>query len=136
VAALTDPPKTRAHEIEPYTPAQARKFLQALKGDRLEALFTVAVSLGLRQGEIIGLRWEDVDLKNRKIHVRCQLQRVDGKPTFLPLKTKKSRRILTIPALAIPILYAHQLRQQEEQSLAGDRWREYGLVFTTKLAHL
>ena len=63
VAALTDPPRHRPREISPLTPGQAQTLLEAVAGHRLEALITVAVGLGLRQGKALGLRWEDVDLE-------------------------------------------------------------------------
>ncbi len=75
VAALVDPPRVAAKEVQPLTPDEARRFLAAIQGDRQEALFTVAVSLGLRQGEALALRWQDVDLEARKLRVRYALQR-------------------------------------------------------------
>ena len=79
VAALVDSPRVERHEIEPLTPDQARTFLAATRGDRLETLYTVALALGLRQGEALGLRWEDIDLDGRTLTVRKQLQRISGK---------------------------------------------------------
>ena len=61
-AALAEPPKAERAEMKAFTPHEARRFLEAIAGHRLEALFSVALSLGLRQGEILGLRWSDVDL--------------------------------------------------------------------------
>jgi integrase len=69
VVALTDAPKVPHYEIQPYTPEQARLFLEAVKGDRLEALFTVAVAIGMRQGEILSLRWH-VNGGERRGHFR------------------------------------------------------------------
>lgn len=111
-AALTDPPKVTHHEISPYTPEQARAFLGAVKGDRLEALFAVAVTLGLRQGEILGLRWADIDLDRGLLSVRFQLQRVDGKLSFVAPKTKRSRRTIKLPAVAVSGLRARLTRQR------------------------
>ena len=99
-AALADPPKVPHSEISPYTPEQVRAFLAAVKGNRQEALFTVAVALGLRQGEILGLRWKDVDLCTGFLSVRRQLQGIDGKPCLVEPKTKKSRRTIKLPAVA------------------------------------
>jgi integrase len=89
VAALTDPPKYVRTEVQPLTPEDAARFLDAIRGDRLEALYTVALSLGLRRGEVLGLRWQDVDLDRRRLQVRVQIQRVDGKLQPVPLQDAK-----------------------------------------------
>ncbi len=75
-AALTDPPRVDRPEMHALTPDQARAFLDAVRSDRLVALYSVALSLGLRQGEALGLRWEDVDLDAGTISVRKQVQRI------------------------------------------------------------
>ena len=110
-----------------------RKLLAAISGDRLEALITVAVALGLRQGEILGLRWQDIDLERRRLHVRFQLQRIDGTPQFTQPKSKKSRRTIILPAVVLESLIRHRDRQQEVRAVAGARWQEYDLVFPTTL---
>jgi integrase len=80
VATLVDPPRITKHEIRPFTPEQARSFLDAIADHRLEALFSVAIALGLRIGEALGLRWRDVDLESGVLHVRRALQRSGGDP--------------------------------------------------------
>jgi integrase len=80
VATLVDPPRVAKHEIRPLTPPQARAFLDALAGHRLEALFSIAIALGLRIGEALGLQWQDVDLESGVLHVRKALQRSGGDP--------------------------------------------------------
>ena len=131
-AAVTDAPKAEQHEIKPFTKAEAKAFLAAVAGDRLEALYTVALTMGLRQGEALGLRWDDVDLEAGMLHVREQLQRVDGTLQRVPLKTKRSRRVLTMPAPALGALREHRRRQLEER-LAASRWTDTGYVFTTSI---
>jgi integrase len=71
VAALTDPPRQERTERQPLTPEQARTFLKAVEGDRLEALYRVGLALGLRLGEALGLRWEDVDLDTGTLRIRA-----------------------------------------------------------------
>ena len=78
VAALVSPPRGRPVEIEPFDPEEARRFLEVIRGDRLEALYTVALAVGLRQGEALGLRWQDIDLRAGTLAVRNSLQRIDG----------------------------------------------------------
>ena len=91
----------------------------------------MAVALGLRQGEALGLRWEDVDPDGATIRVRHALQRVDGKLVLVEPKTERSRRTIDVPASTLAALHAHLDRQAFERAFAGDRWREHGYVFTT-----
>ena len=78
-AALVDPPRIPRSEIRPLTAEEARRFLDAAKGERFEALYTLALFSGLRRGEILGLRWSDVDLEARALRVNQAIQRVGGK---------------------------------------------------------
>jgi integrase len=130
---LTDAPKVRRSEVKPLTPEQARQFLTAAEGDRLESLYRVALALGLRLGEALGVSWEDVDFETNTLRVRRSLQRIDGKLTLKEPKTEKSRRALTMPRTLAVALRAHRDRQAFEQAAAGDQWRETGLVFTNTL---
>lgn len=133
VATLVDPPRVRRHEVQPFTPDQARAFLASIQGDRLEALYTVALSLGLRQGEALGLRWSDVDLERGMLTVRMALQRVGGKLQLVEPKTERSRRTLRLPQVTLAALKAHRVRQLEERLLAGAQWQDSGLVFTSTI---
>jgi len=90
------------------------------------------VALGLRQGEALGLRWEDVDLDRRLLRVSFALQRVDGELILVEPKTARSRRTMRLPAAVAAILREHRTRQVQERLLAGSGWRERGLVFTTR----
>src|SRR5258708_15394665 len=99
VARLVDRPRMERKPINPLTPDEARKFLASIRGHRLEALFSVALALGLRQGEALGLRWQDVDFTASTLRVSHQLQRVAGKLTLVPPKTARSRRTLVIPQM-------------------------------------
>jgi integrase len=131
VAALVDPPKTKSAELQPLKPDQVQHFIAGIKGDRFEALYITAVATGLRQGELLGLRWEDVDLDEGQIVVRRALQRVDGKPTFVETKTSRSRRTVGLPTVAREALREHRLGQLQERLQAGPAWQEWGLVFAT-----
>ncbi len=123
----TEAPKREQHEIEPLAPAEAQRFLEAVKGDRLEALYVTTLGLGLRQGEALGLTWQDVDLKSGTLYVREQLQRVDGILRRVPLKTERSRRTLAMPARIVTALQEHQDRQRAE----GRALLPSAYVFTT-----
>ena len=131
VADDVDPPKVHKEEVRPLTNEQARKLLDTVKGDRLEALYVVAVQSGLRQGEILALRWEDVDLEARTIQVRRTITRDGGKYTVGPAKTAKCRRTVKLTRDATEALQEHLERQLAEIDKAGDKWQENGLVFCT-----
>jgi integrase len=131
-AALVDPPRVRHEEVSIMDPAQARAFLDAISGHRLEALYSVALAVGLRQGEALGLRWDDVNLESGQLEVRKQLQRLDSQYRLVEPKTNKSRRTLDLPGFAVDSLRQHRVHQIEERLAAGGDWEEWGLVFTTR----
>jgi integrase len=133
VATLVQPPRAPRAEIHPLSPEQARSFLDAVRGDRLEALYSVGLALGLRQGEILGLRWSDVDLEAGTIRVAQALQRVNGRLEFVEPKSQTSRRTIPLPATVARALRAHRPRQLEDRLAAGARWHDSDLVFTTAL---
>lgn len=135
VAVLVDPPRVPHNEIAPLTPSQARILLEAAKGDRLEALYSVALALGLRQGEALGLRWSDVDFESGLIHVRFELQRIEQQNRLVELKTRRSHRTLAIPAYIGGQLQEHAARQREERVLLGPEWHKSDFVFTTGKGH-
>ena len=91
----------------------------------------VALAMGLRRGEALGLAWSDVDLENGRLTVRQALHRVDGELRLEQVKTDASVAVLPIPAPLVSILRGHRTRQLEERFTAGAQWRETGLVFTT-----
>ncbi len=129
VARLVDRPRIERKSISPLTPEEARKFLAAIRGHRLEALFSVALALGLRQGEALGLQWEDVDFTAGTLRVSHQLQRIGGKLTLVAPKTDRSRRTLVMPPMIVDRLREHESRQVGERLWAGPNWQESGLVF-------
>jgi integrase len=126
-----DGPKVERYEIQPFTPEEARQFLSAIRGDRLEALYSVALTMGLRQGEALGLRWQDVDLALGYLHIRKQLQRFDGEFRLVEPKTPRSRRMLALPNSIVRDLREHKDHQRNERQIIGDRWQDSDLVFTT-----
>lgn len=118
-------------EVVPLTVEEARTLLRGARADRLYALYAVALSVGLRRGEALGLRWSDVDLDAGVLQVRQTLQRHSGALHFAPPKTRRSRRTVPLlPSLAAT-LREHRERQAEERARAGDAWTDSGLVFTT-----
>lgn len=130
-AALADAPAAPRRRLTPLSGEQARAFIAAVEDDRLGALFTVAIAVGLRQGEALGLRWQDVDLEDDKLTVAGALQRTRGGLRRVEPKTELSHRTIALPDIVSRRLRAHRTRQLEERILAGSRWAETGYVFTT-----
>jgi integrase len=143
VAAPVGPPRVIGKEVQPLTPDEARRLLAALQTNRLQALFTVAVSLGLRQGEALALRWQDVDLEAGELRVHYALQRFSPRkkdaagnaasdapaepqpPAEIDLaepRTKNGRRTIELPNVTRSALAAQLMRQTEERRLAGSKW--------------
>jgi integrase len=133
VATLVDPPRVPRAEVRPLTTDQARDLLQAARGDRLEAIYTVALALGLRQGEILGLRWDDVDSEAATVRVQNSLQRLGPGWELVEPKSARSRRTIAMPAIVTTALRAHRTRQLQERVWAGSRWQEHGFVFTSTI---
>lgn len=134
VATLVELPRVVRGEISPLTPKDAKAFLEATREHRNEAVYVVALSLGLRQGEALGLRWQDVDLEAGRLDVRRSLQRITGKGLQLEeLKTERSRRSVRLPRMTIAALRAHKVRQAEERLAAGKAWKDHGLVFPSTI---
>lgn len=126
------PPQVRCEEIRPLTTEQVKELLAAASGDRLEALYVLAVHTGLRQGELLGLKWDDIDLEEGALQVRRALTTAKGGPRLAAPKTKDSRRRVSLTSGAVDALKAHLGRQLEEIDRAGSLWRENGLVFASE----
>lgn len=112
---------------------QARTLLRETKPDRLHALYVLAVYLGLRRGELLGLQWSDVDLEEESLQVVRTLQRVDGELRFQPPKTRTSRRTVPLPAPCVEALKAHRVAQGKERLAAGPKWCDENMVFATTI---
>src|SRR5918911_181856 len=110
---------------------EARRLLEAAREDRLEALYVLAIHTGMRQGELLALRWQDVDLENAVASVRRTLTRSGGKVVLGKPKTKKSRRSIRLTPQAVEALMKHLRRQLRDIEILGDHYQDQGLVFTT-----
>ena len=128
------PPRLARKEIRPLDPEQAGALLRAAASDRLEALYVLAVHTGMREGELLGLKWEDVSLDGEEpvLRLRRALVREAGKVALGELKTPKSRRQVRLTRAAAGALRAHLARQMEEIERAGPSYRAGGLVFATE----
>ncbi|GBQ03278.1 hypothetical protein SSP531S_47480 [Streptomyces spongiicola] len=122
----------RPRRFRPLTATEARQFLDATRGDRLHALYELALRTGLRKGELLGLHWEDLDLATGTASIRRSLQRIrTGGLTHLPTKTRASERRIALPTECIHSLKKHKQRQGKERAIEGSAWHDGGLVFTT-----
>ena len=131
VASLVEPPRVTARELSPWTLDETLDFLAAARKDPLYAAFVLAVTMGLRRGEIVGLRWSDVDLDNRVLYVRQQTQRRRGQLYDDDPKGRR-RRTVPLPAMCVAPLRWHRMRQADARKRAGKTWRESAYIFTTR----
>jgi integrase len=118
-------------ERRALTVEEARRLLAVAAGDPCEAIFVLGLVMGLRRGEALGLRWDDIDIEARTLRIQGTLQRVHGALTLVETKTRASRRPLPITALAAGALTRRKAQQVSDQLAAGDAWIQTGLVFTT-----
>src|SRR5215212_11563702 len=121
-------PRPKKKEINPLSPEQSRMFLEAIRDDPLEALYVLAIHRGLRQGELLGLKWDDVDLETGTLLVRRTLSLTrDGHVMEQP-KTGKGRSI-DLTQSAADALRSHLQRQLKEIEALGDEYQDEGLIF-------
>ena len=124
---LVSPPRRKRFEIQPLSMQQIRQLLIASHGHRLEALFILALATGMRRGELLALKWQDLDLEQGTLQVRRILTRI---PSKLPgkgfeeaePKTGKGRRSIVLPSFTVEALKLHRLRQREVKLKAGPAW--------------
>ncbi len=139
VASLVQPPRPRREEVQPLDVADARRLLDAARSDRLGALYTVALAVGLRKGEALALRWSLVDLDAGTLRVAGTLQRLQVRSStrrtelvVVEPKTARSRRTVPLPFVCLDALREHRRRQAAER-LAAPVWVDPDLVFTTEV---
>ena len=146
VAEIADSPRIERKEVRSLSWQEVDRLLRAAVGDRLEALYIIAVTTGAREGEILGLRWRHLDLEAGTLRIAGDLQQVPKGTTppryatplserlmILEPKTKQSRRLISLVPRAIEALRDHRKRQQVEREYAGDLWHDFDLVFTNEV---
>jgi len=151
VCGLVDAPSLQRAEVEPLTQAEARQLLMAAMGRRNAARWSVALALGLRQGEALGLVWDDVDLSRGIVRIREQLQRQrwrhgcgetcgkrrgadcpkrhGGGLVKKPPKSRAGRRTIVLPAQLAEAMRDHYQQQCAERAIARELWEDHDLVF-------
>lgn len=131
VADLVTPPRFRAGPWRVLTPADAGLLIEVAAGDRLEAVYVLACTSGMRRGEILALRWRDVDLARGTLAVTGSLQRTKGGLAIAEPKTARSRRLVALTDLAVAALARRQEIQTAEAERVGGLWKNLDLVFTS-----
>jgi integrase len=143
VAALVEPPIVRRAPVQPLTLDEARKVLEAAATDRLRVLWLVMLSVGLRRGEALALRWGDLDLDAGTVTIARSLQRLRGEKNEttgrrrgelveLAPKTEGSAATIALPASLVTALRAH-VEVQHLERMVAPAWVDPGLVFTTSV---
>jgi integrase len=132
VAAGVKAPQPRSEEIRPLNREQVRALFEAVAGHRLEALYIVAVTTGLRQGELLGLRWADVNLEAGTLQVRRTLSEARSGRIFESPKSGKGRNV-RLTRLGLAALRAHRKAQLEERMRLAGLWQDNGLVFPSQV---
>jgi integrase len=131
-ASSVKAPKPKREEIRPLDREQVRVFFDAVNGERLEPLYVLAVTAGLRKGELLGLKWEDLDCETGTLQVRRSLSEARSGRIFEAPKGGKGRSI-RLTRRAVSALREHRKRQLEERMRLAGLWQEHGLVFPSKV---
>jgi integrase len=127
-------PKMEQKEMKFLNEDQVCLLLLAANGDRYEALYHLAIASGLRQSELLGLQWSDLDINLGTLKVERQLKRYFKDPDyFTQTKTKNGRRVVKLGLTTIEKLQEHRMKQNQDRILAGDRWKENHLIFPSSI---
>ncbi len=134
VAKLVQLPKQTKKEMDVLTEVECGLFMNALKGERLETMFSFALATGLRPEEYLALQWKDVDFEKKTATVRRAVIRLPkSKWYFSEPKTKSSIRILPLPVSLVKELRTHRRKQNEERLKLGAAWQNHDLVFPSEV---
>jgi integrase len=133
VADFADPPRPGApfRDLRTWTATEARSFLDAVAADRFYPAFLLAASTGMRRGEVLGMRWRDVDLDAARLSVSQSLVSVRYRLTFSEPKTARGRRSIALDPVTVAALRALRKRQLEERIALGGDWPPHDLLFTS-----
>ncbi|WP_052863575.1 site-specific integrase [Streptomyces niger] len=131
VVQLVPAPRVEPRELRPWSLDETLTFLEAARRDPLYPAFVLAIALGLRRGEILGLHWRDVDFDRRTLTVRTTLNR-GGKDLYLDSTKNRRARVIPVPLMCVAPLRWQRLRQANQRAEVGSKWHDNGLVFTTR----
>jgi integrase len=130
VAALASPPRPRHADMRTWTAEELRRFLEHVEGDRLYAAWLLAASTGMRRGELLGLRWVDVDLDLARVAVRQTLVLAGRQVVVSEPKTSRGRRSIALDPRTVAALRTWRAAQAAERLQWGGAWVDSGLCFT------
>ncbi len=134
---LVRTPKAARRRPPPLTPERAQEILEAFAEHRLYAAVLLSLTTGMRQGEVLGLRWSDVEIdrpgRRAVVRVQTQVQRLHRQIAFTPTKSETSRRTLVLPPEVVDELRRQRTRVKEMRLAAGERWRDHDLVFPSEV---
>jgi integrase len=132
-AAYVKAPRPAPEEIRPLSEDEARAFLDAARqtGERFEALYVLAITTGLRRGELLGLRWDDADLEFGTLRVGRALVREGGRHTLGETKTRRGRRQINLTPRTVNALKKHRKKQLEEKMKLAGLYKDHGLIFAS-----
>ncbi|HHW15667.1 MAG TPA: site-specific integrase [Firmicutes bacterium] len=133
VADAAEPPKAERHQMQTLTVEQVHALLEAARATGRYALYLMAVSTGLRQGELLALRWDDVDLDTGILSVRQTIARRGDPGQFSSPKTHRSTRPVALSPGLVAVLKEHRAAQEQEKADWGHVWKEHGLVFPSEV---
>ena len=133
VTDVVDRPKFSRREMKVLNQDEANRFLKSAREGPLYALYVLAITCGLRQGELLALKWKDFDVKAGTVHIQRQVRWVKGKALFKEPKTSKSRRTVMLPQVAVTALQKHHAVQAKQRLANGKKWQDHGLIFTTEV---
>jgi integrase len=131
-AAAIKAPRPDPEEMHPLSADEASALLKAARGERFEALYVLAITTGLRRGELLGLRWRDVDLEHSVLQVGRALVREGGRHRLGETKTKRGHRSIRLTSHAVSALGAHRKRQLEERMKLAGLYEDHDLIFATQ----
>jgi integrase len=130
ICEMVRSPRRSTREMIALSEEQAKRILEVVKDDRYETLYLLALTTAMREGELLGLRWQDVDLEKATVQVRMNVQEADGRFIIAETKTAYSRRNISLTRAAVEALRRHRARQNEERLLMGAAWNtRLDLVF-------
>jgi len=127
-ADAVQPPRPKLREMRALDEHETARIIKASEGTRLHVAVVLAATTGMRRGEILALRWEDVDLRQGRLSVRQALEKTREGIRFKPPKTAKGRRSITLAALAVEAIKRWRAQQAQEKLLLGPAYRDHGLV--------
>ena len=127
-------PKMPYKEMQILDENQVMQFFLCVKNDCNEALYHLAIKTGMRKGELLGLKWSDLDWNRGTLRIQRQAQRIPGKGrTFVSLKTRAGKRTISPGSETLQLLREHKSRQQLQKALEGVRWQDLDLIFPSKV---